>query len=168
VDPLFDGWLVHDYFEYQFSKRQVLAEREGNAKRQKKWRDQHKQDRNGVSNDARNGVTNSAPSRPDPKGRVSVGESSSVRNAHTREPDDDPIIQTIIGVLADETGRTVDPEWADKVRRQILAGRNPSNPAAYIAACLRADPRDYLPTGDAHPSSRSVREALAAARGDQP
>jgi hypothetical protein len=165
--------VIHDYLEYQFSKERVERDREANATRQKKWRDQQKQGRkkrNGVSNASSNGSSNSPPSRPDPKGRGSVGESSTGRNARTREHDDDqdPLIQTIIGVLADETGRTVEPEWADRIRRQILAGRKPDNPAAYIAACIRASPRDYLPTRDDHPSSRSVRDALADARGETP
>lgn len=92
VDPLFDGWLIHDYFEYQFTKKQVLAEREGNAKRQKKWRDQHKHDRNAVTNGVRNGVTNSAPARtrPEGTGRADVDEGVSRRNAHPPARDDAP------------------------------------------------------------------------------
>lgn len=113
---------------------------------------------------------NAAPSRPDPSRRdgVSVGDSSSRRNAPAYEHDDDqdPVIQTIIGVLRDETGQTIDAAWADRVRRQILAGRTVNDPARYIAACIRGGPHDYLPTGSGNPAHRSVAEALAAARGE--
>ncbi|MCX4778124.1 hypothetical protein [Streptomyces sp. NBC_01264] len=37
-----DGWVIHDYLVYQFSREQVLAEREGNAARQKAWRERKK------------------------------------------------------------------------------------------------------------------------------
>ncbi|MGH3376013.1 MAG: hypothetical protein ACRDP6_14840 [Actinoallomurus sp.] len=168
VDPTFDGWMIHDYFEFQFSKEQVLAEREGNAKRQKKWRDQQKQDRNGVTNGARNGVTNSAPSRPVPKGRggVSVDEDLSLRNARTNNEDD--LDSKIANLLREHASRGIDitPEWATKVRRQILDGRTVDNPLAYAAAAIRGAPGNYLPTSGRDPSSRSVAEAIAAARGD--
>jgi hypothetical protein len=108
------------------------------------------------------------PPRPDPtrpEGTGSVGESSSRRNARATD-DDDRVIQTIIDVLGAETGRAVEPEWAERVRRQILTGRTPNDPAAYVAACIRGAPRNYLPTGSGDPSSRSVAEALAVARGE--
>ena len=172
-----DGWVIHDYLEYQPSKARVEHDRQANAARQKKWRDQQKEDgakrnavsngrRNGVSNGRRNGVSNGAPSRPDPKGRSPVGESPAGRNARTRE--DDEITQAIIGILTGQTGKPITAEWADKIRRQILTGRTPDNPTAYIAACIRAAPRDYLPTSDQHPSSRTVAEALTTARGGTP
>jgi len=71
----------------------------------------------------------------------------------------------IANLLHGETGRTVTPEWAARVRRQILTGRNPADPCAYVAAAIRGEPRKFLPAnGD--PSSRSLAEALAAARGE--
>lgn len=63
------GWVIHDYFEYQPSKEQVLADRAGSAERQKRWRERQKQAeqaRNAVSNGASNGGSNAAPSRPVP------------------------------------------------------------------------------------------------------
>ena len=59
-----DGWVIHDYFEYQPSKEQVMRDRESAAKRQAKWRAAH----NGVSNGSSNGVTNATPTRPPLKG----------------------------------------------------------------------------------------------------
>jgi hypothetical protein len=61
-DP--DGWIIHDYWEFQPSKAQVVADRQAAAKRQAKWRASH----NGGSNGVTNGVSASSPSRPPLKG----------------------------------------------------------------------------------------------------
>ena len=59
-----DGWVIHDYWEYQFTKEQVVRARDASAKRQAKWR----ASRNGSSNGVTNGVSASSPSRPPLKG----------------------------------------------------------------------------------------------------
>lgn len=64
VDNPVAGWLIHDYWEYQPAKSQVLRDREAAARRQKAWRDR----RNAVSNGVTGGVTNTTPPRPAPKG----------------------------------------------------------------------------------------------------
>ena len=63
-----DGWVIHDYLAYQPSKAQVLAQREADAKRQQRWRENRG---HGVTkgsteeyNGERNGVSSSAPTRP--------------------------------------------------------------------------------------------------------
>ena len=58
-----DGWVIHDYWEYQPSKEQVMKDREATARRQANWRAR----RNGSSNGVTDGVTNDAPPRPAPK-----------------------------------------------------------------------------------------------------
>jgi hypothetical protein len=58
-----DGWVIHDYWEYQPSKAQVMKDREATARRQANWRAR----RNGSSNGVTDDVTNAAPSRPAPK-----------------------------------------------------------------------------------------------------
>ena len=96
----------------------------------------------------------------------SVGESSSVVDARAKFDDrDSKIDKQIIELLRALTGRTVGPEWARQVRLQILSGRRANNPSAYVAKAIRSAPRNYLP-GDGDPSSRSVAEAIAAARGE--
>lgn len=58
-----DGWTVHDYFGYQPSKAKVQADREGNAERQRMWREkQASQDGNASSN----GVTDALVTAPRP------------------------------------------------------------------------------------------------------
>lgn len=80
-----DGWVIHDYWEFQPSKVQVVRDREAAARRQAKWREAHNpQGRKGAdlhnphihnpnsqSNGSSNGVTNavSASSPPRPEGK---------------------------------------------------------------------------------------------------
>ena len=63
-----DGWVVHDYWEYQPSKAQVMKERAATAKRQAKFREARNAVSNGVTAPDRHGVTppdsNPAPTRP--------------------------------------------------------------------------------------------------------
>ncbi len=55
------GFLIHDFLDYNPSAEQVKAERAANAKRQAKWRDEHRDDQGKFrSNGDSNGVTNAA------------------------------------------------------------------------------------------------------------
>ncbi len=185
------GYRFHDWDQYQPSREEVTAERGkksiggriGNHRRwhvdrgrfdpecvhcQRERASDNRSDSDRTDRRAPESDPNPPdPSRPDPSRRDggSVGESSSGSRRATENDDDTTIDKTIIETLAHETGRTVTPEWAARVRRQILAGRQPADPCAYVAAAIRGEPRRFLPTnGD--PSSRSLAEALAAARGE--
>lgn len=59
-----DGWMVHDYLEYNPDRARVQADRESNAARQKAWRDRKRAERDAKRaseeaerNASRNGVT---------------------------------------------------------------------------------------------------------------
>ncbi len=58
-----DGWVIHDYWQYQFTKEQVVRDREAAAVRQANWRAAH----NGSSNGVTNGVSSPSPPRPERK-----------------------------------------------------------------------------------------------------
>jgi hypothetical protein len=62
-----DGWIIHDYWEFQPSKEQVVADREASARRQAKWRASRHASSNGVTN----AVSASSPTRPPLKGEGS-------------------------------------------------------------------------------------------------
>lgn len=89
------GWLIHDYFDYQPTKTEVLAEREKNAERQRRYRERHAESRsesNGVSNGVTAPVSNGTPSRPVPSRRdgsalreETSGDQSVRAGARTRE-----------------------------------------------------------------------------------
>jgi hypothetical protein len=71
-----DGWVIHDYFDYQPTRRKVREEQEAAAERKRTWLERKKNGgKNGVPdsvpNDTGNGVGNPhpIPSRPAPKGR---------------------------------------------------------------------------------------------------
>lgn len=127
-----DGWMVHDYLDYNPSRDQVLAERKKNAERQERFRRRKSGkptppngDRNGVTNgatpgndeisdeskrgqtkheddvnvygnhsvpeqtsqvnEARNAVTNDAPTRPVPLSMADVGGSSTGSSAESEQ-----------------------------------------------------------------------------------
>ncbi|MFZ3546024.1 hypothetical protein ACODT3_10600 [Streptomyces sp. 4.24] len=76
-----DGWVIHDYLVYQFSREQVLAEREGNAARQKAWRERKKAEKEAKAAAAkaaeeanRNGVTQ--------QGETHDGDTNEARQRH--------------------------------------------------------------------------------------
>lgn len=71
-----DGWVVHDYWDYQRKREDILAERKANRERQRKWMEKARAGKkgsngspNGVSDGVPNGSPNGnpAPPRPAPK-----------------------------------------------------------------------------------------------------
>lgn len=86
--PAQNGWVIHDYLAYNPSKERLGRERELNAERQRRWRDQHKPKDDGVTRRVTNGVTNGAPvpTRPVPSG----GSSTSVGSDRARESTEPP------------------------------------------------------------------------------
>lgn len=111
------------------------------------------QDANERENEQRSsrGVRDSrpVPSRPGFRGGAVVDPPQD-RYARGADDDDDqvPKIESlIITTLHEHTGRYVTEDWADKIRHQLLDSRpNVDNPLAYVAACIRADPRSFLPS----------------------
>ncbi len=95
-EPAEDGWMLHDFLDYQPSKAQVTAERKKTAERQKRWRERHAETRDdsvshGGSNGVTNGGSNAAPTRPDPpRPYYRAGEDTppSPRKRGQRLPDD--------------------------------------------------------------------------------
>jgi hypothetical protein len=63
VDNPGEGWVIHDYWDYQPTRQQVLRDREAAARRQRKWREAH----NGRSNGVSNASSKPAPPRPERK-----------------------------------------------------------------------------------------------------
>jgi len=76
-----DGWIIHDYWEFQPSKEQVVRDREASARRQAKWR----ANRNGSSNGVTNAVSELSPPRPPLKGE-GPGARAAREGANARPP----------------------------------------------------------------------------------
>jgi len=86
-----------------------------------------------------------SPSRPEGTRTGTGSQSSSRRNARETDDDDPRLDQKITDLLRDLTGRTVPPDWAARVRRQLLGGRDVERPVAYITRAIRERPGDFLP-----------------------
>ncbi|GGX63365.1 hypothetical protein [Streptomyces hiroshimensis] len=115
-----DGWMLHDFHDYQPTADHVRAERERNAARQKRFRDrknapsdssEESEDppRNGVRNGVTNGVshpvTNSAPSRTRPvpvPGSIPGGIEPSPLPPPERPRADAPGVPPFAQALADQ------------------------------------------------------------------
>ena len=129
-----DGWIIHDYWAYQPSKAQVMADREKAAERQAKWREA-KTGRNAVTqpnlpqsvpihNGSSNGVTNavsaSSPPRPAPKGSGAVDRPG--------RPSGRPDSKTVTEALRNgiEPGHRASPaayERGPELARKLLADK---------------------------------------------
>lgn len=89
-DRVDDGWVVHDYLDYNPSRDQVLAERKKNAERQERFR-QRKGGRptppaNGSRNGSSNAVTNDGETQPDDTTATRQqhdGDTTATRNGST-------------------------------------------------------------------------------------
>jgi hypothetical protein len=74
-----DGWVIHDYWQYQFTKDQVVRDRDAAARRQANWRAAH----NGSSNGVTDGVSSPSPPRPEGKrGGKAPPRASPARASH--------------------------------------------------------------------------------------
>ncbi|MGW1840807.1 hypothetical protein [Streptomyces sp. NPDC002067] len=87
-----DGYLIHDYLEYNPDRARVKADREANAARQKAFRERKKAERDAARNAPRNGVTpapentsgdtNATAKRRD--GDTNAEESTPEKNGHSQ------------------------------------------------------------------------------------
>ncbi|MCM8555655.1 hypothetical protein [Streptomyces sp. STCH 565 A] len=69
-----DGWLIHDYLDYNPSREQVLLERKKNAERQERFRRRKNGKPTPPSNGSSNGVT--------PNGEMRDGDTTATRRKH--------------------------------------------------------------------------------------
>jgi hypothetical protein len=82
-----DGWVIHDYLEYQPSAERVHADRLDNARRQQEWRERQAERRNAVSNGVSNEGSNGVPSRPVPElQELGSAQRNGVTNGAAHEP----------------------------------------------------------------------------------
>jgi hypothetical protein len=81
---------------------------------------------------------------------------------------DDDLIRIVARVIGEHTAVPVPAGHAAAVARQLLAGRDVTDPAAYVAAAIRADPRRYLPVAVPPPSDHAEQRERARSRGAGP
>jgi hypothetical protein len=85
--------------------------------------------------------------------------------ARTTSDEDSKIDEQIAAALSQLLGRRISLEHAAATRERILRGRAVDRPLPYVLKAIRAAPENFRPS-DEHPSSRTVAEALRAARGE--
>jgi hypothetical protein len=151
-----NGWVIHDYLEYQPTKEETgAAEKKVQEKKSsggklgnhRRWHAARGvtdpdcpwcpsvSDRSDRSESDRSFI---APSRPD-LSVVYVGDQSAGRNARA-DPEIDPILKTIIETLYDRTSRVIDATWAARVRDHIIGSRSVADPMAYVRQAIEAEP----------------------------
>lgn len=168
--PIEDGWIIHDFLDYNPSAEKVKNDREAKAERQRRWLgkkrrgDSESQDGSRDASQDESKDDAPSPSRPVPSRRDGSSVGGHLQVADARAGDDDGLDHMIIQILADRTGRVIAKQEAEDVRRRILAAatRPVENPAAYLARSLADKPHQFLPQRPA-PHDRSVAEAIRAA-----
>lgn len=145
-EPVENGWQIHDYLDFQWSKIRVEQERRKSADRQKKFRESHSRS-SGRSNAVTNAVDNATPVPSSPEGtRTDTGsQSSSRRNARAWADDDDSIDLGIVELLAELTNQQISVLDATRIRQRILGRRHVEHRGAYVAAALADNPGKFLP-----------------------
>ncbi|MFF4779424.1 hypothetical protein ACFY05_42075 [Microtetraspora fusca] len=171
------GYRFHEWSSRNLTKARVEADRKRDRESKRKRRNQRETDEGKDENEQANpeivrpdsgrnrpGVApESNTNRPlsvSVSGSMSVsGSKSSSTRRNTREDDDDQnqrIEQKITDLLHELTGRTVPPDWAARIRRQLLDGRDVEKPIAYITRSISARPGDFLPTSTLPPPTIPV------------
>jgi hypothetical protein len=79
-----DGWIIHDYHEYNPTAEKVREEKQAKAKRQRKWLDKRKMSRDASQDTSGGGSKDGAPSPPRPEGGGGTGSprADAVGRAH--------------------------------------------------------------------------------------
>lgn len=129
-----EGWVIHDYWEYQPSKAQVMRDRGKSAERQANWR-ARKSARNAVtrpgmsgnvpihngrSNGVTNAVINTTPPRPEGSGAGDRPERPNGRPSPAGPPSGRPVAEVV------KINRPT-PDAAERgaaLARELLATRN--------------------------------------------
>lgn len=150
-----DGWVFHDWGEYQPTRAKVIAEREATKERVEKHR--QKRAGNAVTNGVGSGVGTTAPS-PSPSPDFyspSKSQSSSNRARVSTDPIAIPEmtrklaarrgvsnLRSVVDAIVRHTGVTVDANGALQVALWILdkAKTAPSAPQRYVTGAIAKSP----------------------------
>jgi 5-methylcytosine-specific restriction endonuclease McrA len=107
------------------------------------------------TNASRNGSVEGFQSNPSDLSLVDVVDHLSRRIAHTYEDDD--LVQAIVDSIHNRTGQVIPAAHASIVAAQILEGRRPDNPVAYVQKAISAE-KD--PKGRFLPKPEPARSSL--------
>lgn len=113
-----DGWVFHDWAEYQFTREQVLADREGAAERMRRVRANRKAN---VQPDT---------AEVSPTTRLVAGQAGITS------------LQSVIDSTQKHAHRTIKPEGALQLGKHLLAKAKtfPRNPQMYVTRSISLSP----------------------------
>jgi hypothetical protein len=128
-----DGYVIHDYLDYQLSREKVLNEREKTRARVARHRERSS---NGVTRAATNDGGTDAPSHPDPSTELS---SSNDSTPATPEPgEDERITRTIRAVAERRCARAQGVQrpgaWTTAAERSLRIDEDAANRCAQMIA----------------------------------
>jgi len=139
-----DGWVIHDYLDYQASADKVRQEREAKRQRQERWKANR-----AITADASPDASGDGPPIPIPSHPIPSPEGSVVTHPADRSepPPDLMAIQTVQKAIEERTGKKLSAADARVVATTIIGKESIRNPAAYLKAAIMRDPdpRRFLP-----------------------
>jgi hypothetical protein len=143
-EPNGDGWMIHDYLDYQASADKVRQDRDAKRQRQERWKANRE-----ITRDASGDASGDAPPIPIPSHPIPSPEGSVVTNLSDRsEPLPDLMaIQAVQKAVQDRTGKRISTGDARSVAAKIIGTESVRNPAAYLNAAIMRDPNPsrFLP-----------------------
>lgn len=145
-----NGWVIHDYLDYQPSAAKVKAEQEAKRKRQERWR-QGRDASQDVSNDSTRyhqhalsllRARETSHPIPSPSGSVVTNPAGS-----SGPPPDGIVIQAVQEAIFSRTGKGIGVDDARAAATRIMGNESVRNPAAYVSAAIMRDPNPqrFLP-----------------------
>jgi hypothetical protein len=156
------GWRMPDYLDYNPSKAEVIHKREVRAEAGRKGGVESGKVRSASANTRSNslafasGLVEAKPNphpHPGPHGvEVHVVSLSNGSKPET----DTAVIDAIIKEIHDQTGKTIDPDWATRIAAELVTP-GVQNPAAYVRQCIRNEPSPglrFLPQYGRHAAPR--------------
>jgi len=91
-EPVADGWIIHDYLDYNPSRKQVMADRSAARERQQRARERRAASQRDARRDSQRESQTPDPTRPDPSPSTTDGLSGAVgprggSDAHGDDPE---------------------------------------------------------------------------------
>lgn len=115
-----DGYLIHDYLEYNPDRARVQADRSANAARQQAFRDRKKAEKEAARNAPRNGVTPDAKNGPDDTNATAKRRDGDTNTEEsTPEKNGQPQVKPIRNAVSNATpSRPVLPSPSEKEKEE--------------------------------------------------
>lgn len=143
------GFQMHDYLGHQRSREQIEAVSEIRSQAGKRSAQARARPQQNAEHPVEQPVEQNL-SKPateavaEAEVKLPVADLSNRSNgSRTAPPDRDEINQFIIIEICNATGKMVTVAWADKIAAQLLEGRKPADPKAYLRRAIQNEPNPH-------------------------